>query len=105
MDWLPLASYITNGILVVIVALGIIVIRGMLASRDSMIDSYKRRDLTGREREDIRRRLLASGTSAIHPHEILDLIYTFRSVELGQYEDKDPYVPADPYDDIEEYIG
>jgi hypothetical protein len=105
MEWLETASYIANGVLGLLVALAIIVIKGMLASNSATFDDYKRHSLTGVEREDMRRRLLAQGLNGVHPHEVMDLIYTFRSIELGQYKDEDPYIPQeDPYEDIDENI-
>lgn len=104
MEWIPLTSYILNGVLVVVIVFMFIILRGMIATVGGTFDNYKRKNLTGREREDIRRRLIAQGMGAVHPHEVMDLIYSWRALELGQYTDEDPYVPQDdPYDDIEEF--
>lgn len=96
-------SYIGNGLLMIAIAFMILILKGIMASREQMVADYKRRNLSGREREEIRRRLLSQGIGGVHPHEVLDLIYSFRAVELGQYRDSDPYVPDDPYDDLDEY--
>lgn len=102
LPWLSISAAIVV-IQTCIIAMMYIIIRGMMKTQQSLVLDYKRHNLTGREREEIRRRLLAQGTTAVHAHEILDLIYSFRAVELGQYKDDDPYVPEDPYDDVEDY--
>jgi len=33
----------------------------------------------------------------------LNLVKTIRDIQLGLYEDKDPYLPADPYGDIDDW--
>lgn len=96
-------SLVANGLFVIVIVAMALIISGFMKSHQSMVAGYKRRNLTGRDREEIRRRLLAKGITDVHPHEVLDLIYTFRAVELGQYSDEDPYIPEDPYSDVDDY--
>lgn len=59
--------------------------------------------LTGREIETIRRKLSTIGMQAITIGDVFSLIMTIRETHLGNYVDDDPYIPADPYEDIDEY--
>jgi hypothetical protein len=103
MDPLLIISLILNIIAIPTIIFMAFIIRGALTNNQDMLEDYHRKDLSGTQREEIRRRLIVGGKGAVGAHEILDLIYTFRSVELGQYNDEDPYVPSDPYDDIDAY--
>ena len=59
------------------------------------------RHLTGREIEEIRRKLSSVGMQAITIDDVFNLIMTIRDTHLGTYVDGDPYIPADPYEDID----
>lgn len=96
-----IASLILNAVFAILIVLSGIILRGIMKNNSATIENYKRHDLTGRERETIRRKIIASGLTTVHPHEILDLIYTFRSIEVGDYHDNDPYVPVDTYEDLD----
>jgi hypothetical protein len=81
----------------------VFVIKGFLKTRDTDLKSYKRNTLTGVKIEEIRRRLIHGGMNDIIGKDVLDLIYTIRTIQLGVFEDKNPYVPpGDPYDGIQE---
>lgn len=74
------------------------IIRGFLRQKQS---SGEHRHLTGREIEEIRRKLSTVGMQDISIDDVFNLIMTIRDTHLGTYVDDDPYVPADPYDDID----
>ena len=59
------------------------------------------KNLTGREVEIIRRKLSTIGIQTITIDDVFNLIKTIRDTHLGIYVDDDPYVPADPYEDID----
>jgi hypothetical protein len=80
---------------VVVVQFGII--RGFLRSEKS---KGIHKCLTGREVEQVRRKLSVVGFNAVTPDDVYGLIKTIRDTHLGTYVDDDPYVPDDPYDDI-----
>ena len=105
MNYFALTSYILNAIFIVGIGFCIILVRGALMSNRDSLAGYKRSDLSGRSREEIRRRLLAGGMNAVSPIDVMNLIYTFRSIELGTYNDDDPYIPSsevgDPYLDLD----
>ena len=101
LTWIFLATTVIFGLSL---AATILVIRGMLKTEKSNIENYKRKILSGVETEEIRRRVIEYGMSKITINDVLNLIYTKRAIEVGAYEDIDPYVPADPYDGIEEEI-
>jgi len=75
-----------------------IMLRGVLKTEKS---SGVTTHLTGREVEVIRRKISTIGLQALTEGDVLSLIKTIRDTHLGTYEDTDPYVPADPYDDID----
>jgi hypothetical protein len=79
-----------------------IMLRGYIREEKEEFKNYKVRKITGREIEEIRRVLVTHGMNGLLRSNILDLIYTIRAIQLGDYEDMDPYVPADPYDGLEE---
>jgi len=96
---LEIILFIIIFILVLLVLVEGIIIRGFLKT-DKIDSEYKPAALTGREIEAIRRKLESIGMNAISRADVANLIRTFQLIVLGVYEDKDPYVPADPYEDI-----
>ena len=99
-DIVNVVSYTLNGVFLVAIGIFSIVLRGLLSSNSSEINE-QRKKLTGRDREALRRKLIASGFSTVTISEVLDLLHTVRQIELGSYRDEDPYIPDDPYDDVE----
>jgi hypothetical protein len=79
-----------------------IIIKGYLFQTSDFNKLYKRRKLTGTQIEEIRRKLEIAGLSGVQRREVLDLIYVLRAIQIGDYSDKDPYVPSNPYEGIEE---
>ena len=75
------------------------IIRGFIRTETSSVEN---KHLTGREIEEIRRRVSSVGLQAITVNDVFNLIMTIRDTHLGTYEDTDPYVPADPYEDVDE---
>jgi len=97
-DWL-LVSIVGNVLQLIVIIVGIFVVRGFMTS--TMVDpEFNPSALTGREREEIRRRATQLGNRGVSVEDTLNLLYTFRLVEIGQYTDEDIYVPDDPYEDI-----
>lgn len=80
---------------VIVVQFGII--RGFLRSEKS---KGVHKCLTGREIEQIRRKLSVVGFNSVTPDDVYGLIKTIRDTHLGIYVDDDPYIPEDPYSDI-----
>jgi hypothetical protein len=78
-----------------------IVLWGYLKEEKEEFDDYKVRKVTGREIEEIRRVLVTHGMNGLLRSNVMDLVYTIRAIQLGDYEDLDPYVPDDPYDGVE----
>ncbi len=78
----------------------LIIIRGMINFRQEEIDGAKITSLTGREIEAIRRKIIHSGRQDLSYSGALSLVKTLQDIQLGAYEDTDPYVPADPYEGI-----
>ena len=96
--WLTIA-WVLFCISVLVNVYVIIVLRGALQT--SIIDpDFEPHAVTGREREEIRRKLVNVGPRAVSSDDVLNLLYTFRQVELGSYKDDDVYVPDDPYTDV-----
>jgi hypothetical protein len=89
-------------VLLTIIAVLIIVLRGYIKEEKEEFENYKVRKITGREIEEIRRVLVTHGTNGLLRSNIMDLVYTIRAIQIGDYEDMDPYVPDDPYDGLEE---
>lgn len=87
-------------ILFTLVILSVIVLRGVFKTEKET--NRKSKPLTGREVEEIRRKLLLTGLNGITKSEVFDLIRTIRDIQLGIYKDTDPYIPADPYVDVDE---
>ena len=90
--------YMIFPLLSVVAVVEFIIIRGFLRTEKS-INTNKH--LTGREIEEVRRKLSTVGLNGISKWDILNLIKTIRDTHLGTYVDEDPYVPADPYEDVE----
>jgi len=84
------------------IIIAIVIIIGFLKENYESNSSYKKTSLTGRDIEYMRRRLKAVGKVAVNTHDIFDLIYVIRDIQLGVYKDEDPYIPADPYENIGE---
>ncbi len=84
-------------LLLAVVVVEFFIIRGFLRGEKS---SGKHEALTGREVELLRRKLASVGLRAITHDDVYNLIKTIRDTHLGKYVDKDPYIPADPYEDI-----
>ena len=86
-------------ILIAIIFVLIIIIRGCIKvdppSPNEVIRNY-----SGREIETIRYKLVNVGLNAISKTEMLSIIKTMRAIQLGDYKDVDPYVPADPYEGL-----
>jgi hypothetical protein len=91
------------GIVFIALVFVVILLRGAIVQQQIELSSYKRKDLSGREIETMRRLIVAKGPSAITVHDVLNLIYTIRSIQLGDYSDIDPFVfsSEDPYDSLE----
>ncbi len=87
-----------SSLLLLVSVLEFIIIRGFLRTEDS---EGTHNHLTGREIEEIRRKLSTIGLQAITVDEVFNLIMTIRDTHLGTYVDNDPYIPADPYDDVD----
>jgi len=89
---------IATGLLLIISIVEFFIIRGVLKVEPELGEE---KYLTGREIEEIRRKVVAVGKQTITVGEILNIIRTIRDTHLGTYIDEDPYFPADPYDDID----
>ena len=89
-------------LLLAIVSVMGVVIRG--AIRREVIDGETFKTLTGREIEQIRIKAITVGMNSITKHEVMNVIHTVRAIQLGTYEDKDPYIPADIYADVEDRV-
>ena len=87
------------GIGTVIAIFEFFVIRGCLRVNKS---STEQKCLTGREIEEMRRKLASVGLQSITIGDVFNLIKTIRDTNLGKYTDQDPYIPADPYEDVDE---
>lgn len=81
----------------------ITVLRGALRVDQEDRDQIEIKPLTGRDIEVIRRKLVNVGLGGVSLNEVLNLVKTIRDIQLGVYEDKDPYLPADPYGDIDDW--
>ena len=57
--------------------------------------------LTGREIETIRRKLASVGVRAMKLSEYFSMILTLRLIQTGRYEDEDPWIPPNIYEDID----
>lgn len=101
MDWITIALAAGLAVMIGVAIVMAIMIRGAFRTQESsgVIES-----LTGREIESIRRRLASVGMSGVSLAEIFSLIRTLRDIQLGIYKDEDPYVPADPYEDVDKPI-
>ena len=99
MNWLLMIGWSLFVIAVLVIVFLAITLRGALTT--SIIDpDFEPHAVTGREREEIRRKLVNVGPRAVSSDDVLNLLYTFRQVELGSYKDDDVYVPDDPYTDV-----
>lgn len=78
-----------------------IMLRGAIRMHSDDLKNYKVCHLTGREIEIMRRQVLQSGVSSISLQDVMSLITTLNMIQLGNYEDKDPFSPADPYEGLE----
>lgn len=97
LPWLVILS-VSNLLFLVTIAVLAVVLRGAISSQE--IDpEFEPRALTGREREEIRRRMVNIGTNVVTSDDVLNLLYTIRQIELGNYTDDDVYIPDDPYRD------
>lgn len=98
--FLDIILYGVFPLLSIVSVLEFIIIRGFIKTNAG---SGVHKHLTGREIEEIRRKLsLVGGLNAIAKDDVYNLIMTVRDTHLGTYVDEDPYIPADPYEDIEE---
>lgn len=96
-----MTSIILSSLLFISIAANVFlffVFRGATKEDEETIETYKRQKLSGVDVETIRRTILAYGRKGISVHDVMDLIYTIRSIQLGQYTDTNPYMPANPYD-------
>ena len=89
------------GFFIIIITMAIM-LRGYMKQEVEEDESYRVRKISGREIEEIRRVLMHYGMNGLLKSNVLDLIYTIRAIQIGDYEDMDPYVPDDPYDGIGE---
>lgn len=80
-----------------------VVLRGALRVDQEERDQIEIKPLTGRDIEVIRRKLVNVGLGGVSLNEVLNLVKTIRDIQLGLYEDKDPYLPADPFGDIDDW--
>lgn len=87
------------GVLLIALVIMGIMLRGALKS-EKVDPNFEPRALSGREREEIRRKIVNMGPPAVSSDDVLNLLYTFRQIELGQYTDEDVFVPEDPYEDV-----
>lgn len=81
-----------------------LVIIGFMRTEKFIKDNYEQKVLSGVEIETIRRKVITAGVNSISNAEIYNLIYTIRQIFYGKYVDKDPYIPADTYDDVAKKI-
>lgn len=96
---MELILIILLGVFLIISILEGFMIRGFLKT-EKFNKNERARGLTGREIESIRRKLDSVGISSISHGDIANLIKTFQLITLGAYQDKDPFIPADPYEDV-----
>ena len=89
-------------VLLSVISILSIMLRGSIRITADITNDYKITLLPGTMVEEIRILLINYGFNAITPQNVLDLIYTIRAIQLGHYEDTDPFIPADPYDGLEE---
>lgn len=80
-----------------------VMIRGMLATEEESRAQASAgiRVLTGKDIETIRRRLAAVGNRALKLSDAFSLILTIRRIQLGQYTDEEPWIPANAYEDVD----
>lgn len=91
-------------IILILISLLIIcfgIIRGFLRTEQK---TGEIKDLSGKEIEFIRRKLVSIGIQSVSKNEVFSLIKTIRDTNLGTWMDNDPYFPADPYEDIDSKI-
>lgn len=79
------------------VALGIM-IRG--AIRREPLKKSDLKFLTGRQIEEMKRRVNLIGINGTDEFEVLCLINTMNGVQLGVYQDEDVWIPNEPYEDL-----
>jgi hypothetical protein len=93
--------------LVVVILLGGLVTMGIIIrgaiSRESIKDEQYG-TLTGRQIEAIRLKLISVGVNAVTKFEVMNVIHTVRAIQLGTYDDIDPYIPADIYSDVDDKV-
>ena len=77
-----------------------ILIRGFILGEDEGNKSTIGAPITGTEIELIRRKLVNVGMRSITRSDMFNMMATIRGIHMGTYTDKDPYMPADPYEDI-----
>lgn len=80
------------------------IVRGALNADRQERNKMNIRRMTGREIETMRRRLVAVGNPALNLSDTFSLILTIREIQLGTYTDDDPWIPADPYEDVAKSI-
>lgn len=98
-------SFVCCILIIVVIAL-CFMLRGATLSKSEDIESYVITRLTGVDIEKIRRDIINVGMNALTTHDVLNLIYVVRSIQLGTYTDENPYVSQHPYDGfltLEEY--
>lgn len=77
-----------------------ILIRGMTFHRQDELGKIEPRAMTGYEIEGIRRQLIHTGRQDLTLGAALSLIKTLQDIQLGTYEDTNPFVPADIYEEF-----
>ena len=95
---MELILWILLGLFLIIVVGQAIVIRG--AIRQENIIGQVLKFLTGREIEEMKRRVVQIGLNGTSKYEVLCLINTMNGVQLGVYKDEDVWIPEDPYEDV-----
>lgn len=104
MDWLMIVLMVSVGILILAVFILSVILRGALRVEDDRSKSGIKA-LTGREIEFVRRKLVNIGLRGITLSEAFSLVKTLRDIQLGLYTDEDPWIPADPYEDIDKEVN
>lgn len=97
---LDVVLFVTVGILIAVIVALVIVIRGFVLSEDQDNKTTVGYPITGTEIELIRRKMVGVGMKSITRTDIFNMMATIRAIHLGTYTDKDPYMPADPYEDV-----
>ena len=77
----------------------LLIVVGFMRTEKFIYENYKEKSLTGVEIEEIRRKLIVTGINGLSHSDVFNLIYTIRQIFIGNYQDNNPYLPPDYYDD------